>query len=87
MTTISHPLPKIFQLSDKTDKALLATNLITIILALAFDWSLLTIMWIYWAQSIIIGIFHFCDILPHLKVWASLGSALSAAFRKSILLN
>ncbi len=50
-------------LSGKTDYALLASNILTIILALVFDWGLLTVMWIYWLQSVTIGIFHFFKML------------------------
>jgi len=42
---------------------LLASNLVAIGLALAFGWSLLTIMLAYWAQSIIIGFFNILRIL------------------------
>lgn len=52
-----------FGFSDKTDYVLLASNVLTIVLALVFDWGLLTIMWIYWAQSVIIGVFHFFKLL------------------------
>src|SRR3989344_335336 len=41
---------------------LLAANLITIMLAILEDWSFLTLLWIYWCQSIIIGVFAFYNI-------------------------
>ena len=37
--------------------SLLAANIITIILAILENWDLATILFIYWAQSVIIGIF------------------------------
>lgn len=42
---------------------LIFSNVITIFFALKENWSLLTLMWIYWSQSIIIGIFNFIRIL------------------------
>lgn len=47
-------------LPAKTDgslKLLIATNIITIALALFFNWELMTLLWIYWVQSVIIGFF------------------------------
>lgn len=43
--------------------ALLAANIITIILAVLENWDLATVLFIYWAQSIIIGIFAVISIL------------------------
>ncbi len=48
---------------DLSDKILLASNLATIGLAVLLQWGLLTIMGIYWLQSIIIGFFVFIRIL------------------------
>ena len=42
---------------------LLLSNLITIVLAVVFSWSLMIILWSYWLQSIIIGFFNFLKIL------------------------
>jgi hypothetical protein len=42
---------------------LLLSNLITIFFAIKEGWDLLTIMWIYWFQSITIGFFNFIRIL------------------------
>ena len=42
---------------------LLVSNLTTIFFAMNDGWNLLTIMWIYWTQSIIIGLFNFIRIL------------------------
>lgn len=43
--------------------ALILTNLIVIVLALIEGWPLGVIMWIYWGQSVAIGIFWFFKIL------------------------
>jgi len=42
---------------------LLLSNLATIFFATKENWNLLTIMWIYWFQSITIGFFNFIRIL------------------------
>jgi hypothetical protein len=42
---------------------LLVSNLATIFFAVNAGWDLLTILWIYWAQSIIIGLFNVVRIL------------------------
>lgn len=42
---------------------LIISNLMTIFFAITNNWNLLMIMWIYWFQSIIIGIFNFIKIL------------------------
>ncbi len=42
---------------------LVVLNGVTIYLALSEGWSLATIMWIYWIQSVTIGVFHFIRIL------------------------
>ena len=43
--------------------ALLLTNILTIILAIYEKWDFMTILWIYWSQSIIIGFFNVIKIL------------------------
>jgi len=50
-------------LSDPTMLSLLFSNLLTIYLAVSQDWSLITIMWVYWFQSVTIGFFNFIRIL------------------------
>jgi len=50
-------------IKDPTLLLLIAANLLTIFLALTQNWNLLTIMWIYWAQSMIIGFIYFFKIL------------------------
>jgi len=42
---------------------LLISNFIVIYLAINENWNLMTILWIYWFQSIIIGFFNFLKIL------------------------
>ena len=49
--------------SDPSTVFLLYTNLFTILLGLMFSWNVLEFMWVYWAQSVIIGIFSFARIL------------------------
>jgi len=48
---------------DPTARALLGANLVTIFVALLEGWTLGSVMWIYLAQSIIIGLFTFFQIL------------------------
>jgi hypothetical protein len=43
--------------------SLIAANIITIILAILENWDLATVMFIYWAQSIIIGLFTVMTLL------------------------
>ncbi len=44
---------------DWSATTLVASNLITIVFALGQHWSLAVLMWIYWGQSVIIGVFNF----------------------------
>jgi hypothetical protein len=48
---------------DASTISLAAANIITIVLAIKNGWSLLVILWIYWLQSVTIGIFNFVRIL------------------------
>ena len=50
-------------LRDPSLWLLIASNAITIYLALTQGWNLGTLMWVYWSQSVIIGVFHFIRIL------------------------
>ena len=52
-----------YSFTDSSTLFLLASNIITIILAVVQHWSLITILWIYWCQSVIIGVFNFVKIL------------------------
>jgi hypothetical protein len=42
---------------------LICSNILTIFFTIIEGWSLYTVLWIYWFQSVIIGIFHFIRIL------------------------
>ena len=42
---------------------LVFSNFATIFLAITQDWSLVSIMWVYWFQSVTIGLFNFIRIL------------------------
>ena len=43
--------------------SLIVANLVTIVLAILGNWDLATVLFIYWSQSIIIGIFTVISIL------------------------
>jgi len=43
--------------------SLIIANIITIVLAITENWDLATVMFIYWAQSVIIGIFTVVSLL------------------------
>lgn len=49
--------------NDPSFRSLLLSNLATLVSALVFNWNVLTLMWIYWTQSVIIGIFTVLKIL------------------------
>ena len=55
-------LKKFFKL-DLSAYMLIVSNIITIFFAIKENWSLLTIMLIYWFQSVTIGLFNFIRIL------------------------
>jgi len=48
---------------ESSAKMLLLSNLLTIIVAILFHWSILTLLWGYWLQSIIIGLFTVIKLL------------------------
>jgi hypothetical protein len=48
---------------DTSTFSLIAANIITLIIAVLQHWSLITLLWIYWFQSVTIGIFNFIRIL------------------------
>ena len=50
-------------LSDHSTLFLIFSNIVLIIFALFENWNILTIMFIYWCQSIIIGFFTFLKML------------------------
>ncbi len=43
---------------DNSLRALIGSNVVTIIFAVIENWPLSTVMFVYWAQSVIIGVFH-----------------------------
>ncbi|BAO43139.1 DUF6498-containing protein [Thiolapillus brandeum] len=49
--------------ADNSLWGLLLANLVTIVLAVLQGWDLLLVMWVYWCQSVIIGIFNFWRML------------------------
>ncbi|MDM8000334.1 MAG: DUF6498-containing protein [Dehalococcoidia bacterium] len=49
--------------ADSSAAILVLSNLVTIAFALALKWDIRDVMWIYWGQSIIIGLFAFLRIL------------------------
>ncbi len=52
-----------FLRSDPSALSLIVSNLVTIVIALIQGWDLAVLMWIYWAQSVIIGLANFVRIL------------------------
>ncbi|OGH66224.1 MAG: hypothetical protein A3J66_04200 [Candidatus Magasanikbacteria bacterium RIFCSPHIGHO2_02_FULL_47_14] len=50
-------------LSSSSVVSLLAVNLFTIILAVWQHWSMASVMWTYWFQSVVIGVFQYKKIL------------------------
>jgi hypothetical protein len=50
-------------LGDRSLWFLLLANGVTILLAIAQDWNLSTLLWIYWCQSVTIGVLNFVRML------------------------
>ncbi len=50
-------------LSDSSTISLIASNLLVIILAVVQNWELGTVLWVYWFQSVTIGVFNFFRII------------------------
>lgn len=50
-------------LTDSSALSLLFSNVLIIILAMVQRWEISTVLWTYWLQSIIIGLFNFLRIL------------------------
>ena len=48
---------------DPTTFSLLFTNLLTIFVAVLLNWNLIEVLWVYWGQSVIIGLFNFLKML------------------------
>ncbi|MFH1228068.1 MAG: DUF6498-containing protein [Planctomycetota bacterium] len=59
-------------MNDSSAWALVGSNLVTVALAVILKWGLLEILWIYWSQSVIIGIFNVVRILS-LKEFSTTG--------------
>lgn len=55
----------VFELRDNSGKILLFANILSIILALYFQYDLAKMIWVYWAESVIIGIFTVWTLLFH----------------------
>jgi len=55
--------PEKYSLNDLSLWSLLFSNAITIFFATKEGWDISTILWIYWFQSITIGLFNFVRIL------------------------
>lgn len=56
--SMKYDLNKIWY-SDLSFWSLLIANLVSIVLAVFEQWNLIIILWIYWGQNIVIGIFNF----------------------------
>jgi hypothetical protein len=50
-------------ITDRSAASLVLANLLTVVLALWQGWDLAPLMWVYWFQSVVIGIFNFVRIL------------------------
>jgi hypothetical protein len=61
---------------DPSALSLILSNLLTIGIALVQRWELSVVMWIYWAQSVIIGLANFIRIL-HLREFSTKGMHVS----------
>lgn len=48
---------------DPTVLSLLFSNLLTILIAVLFNWNLIEVLWVYLGQSVIIGLFNFLKII------------------------
>jgi len=57
---------------ERSTLFLLLSNLVTIVVAVADGWSLAEVMWIYWAQSVVIGFSNWRRML-HLTSFSTAG--------------
>jgi hypothetical protein len=57
---VNQSRPRLFDLSTKV---LILANVITMIFAVAQKWNVTDVMWVYWAQSVIIGLFTYRRIM------------------------
>jgi len=51
---------------DRSAQSLFLANAVTAAIALWEGWSLITVMFIYWWQNVIIGLFNVCKILTYI---------------------
>lgn len=77
MIRIDNPRVKIddiwkYIINDSSTWTLIFSNVLTIIIAVLQNWSLLFLLLIYWSQSVIIGFFNFVRIL-NLKEFSTKG--------------
>ena len=56
---------------DISTKSLIIVNVVMIIVAVALGWSVIDVMWVYWAQSVIIGSIAIFRILLTKQVFAA----------------
>ena len=56
---------------DISTKALILANVLTIIIAVALHWNVIDVMWVYWAQSVIIGSIAIFRILLLKQIFAA----------------
>ena len=50
-------------IKDPSAYVLIASNLLTLILAIVYNWDVIIILWGYWSQSVIIGLFNVAKLL------------------------
>ena len=67
-----------FLAADPSLLMLLGTNLLTLVIAVAENWRILDVMWIYWGQSVTIGWFSWLR-MRQLKRFSSAGFAINGA--------
>jgi hypothetical protein len=60
-----------FMRFDISTRALILVNVVMIIVAVALGWSVIDVMWVYWAQSVIIGSIAIFRILLMKQVFAA----------------
>lgn len=49
--------------SDWSSASLLGSNLLTLVVALIHNWPAGALLWVYWGQSVIIGLFNFLRMI------------------------
>jgi hypothetical protein len=60
-----------FMRFDISTKSLIIVNVVMIIVAVALHWSVIDVMWVYWAQSVIIGSIAIFRILLMKQIFAA----------------